>query len=56
MLSTASEAMAERFRHAGFPEKDIYIGGPNDRKKKSGGAPAWIRQANKSVLRLGLPT
>lgn len=32
-VSTASEAMAKRFRDAGFPEKDIYIGGPNDRKK-----------------------
>jgi acetylornithine deacetylase/succinyl-diaminopimelate desuccinylase-like protein len=32
-VSTASEAMATRFRAAGFPEKDIYIGGPNDRKK-----------------------
>ena len=32
-VSTASEAMAQRFRDAGFPEKDIYIGGPNDRKK-----------------------
>jgi acetylornithine deacetylase/succinyl-diaminopimelate desuccinylase-like protein len=32
-VSTASEAMARRFRDAGFPEKDIYIGGPNDRKK-----------------------
>jgi acetylornithine deacetylase/succinyl-diaminopimelate desuccinylase-like protein len=32
-VSTAAEAMAQRFRDAGFPEKDIYIGGPNDRKK-----------------------
>jgi len=32
-VTTASEAMAKRFRDAGFPEKDIYIGGPNDRKK-----------------------
>jgi acetylornithine deacetylase/succinyl-diaminopimelate desuccinylase-like protein len=32
-VTTASEAMAQRFRDAGFPEKDIYIGGPNDRKK-----------------------
>jgi acetylornithine deacetylase/succinyl-diaminopimelate desuccinylase-like protein len=32
-VTTASEAMAKRFREAGFPEKDIYIGGPNDRKK-----------------------
>src|SRR3954464_980366 len=32
-VSTASEAMAQRFREAGFPENDIYIGGPNDRKK-----------------------
>ncbi|MCU1269137.1 MAG: Acetylornithine deacetylase [Acidobacteriaceae bacterium] len=32
-VTTASEAMARRFRDAGFPENDIYIGGPNDRKK-----------------------
>ena len=32
-VTTASEAMAKRFRDAGFPENDIYIGGPNDRKK-----------------------
>lgn len=32
-VSTASEAMAQRFQDAGFPESDIYIGGPNDRKK-----------------------
>src|SRR6185312_7837671 len=32
-VTTASEAMAKRFRDAGFPEQDVYIGGPNDRKK-----------------------
>ena len=32
-ITTASEAMAQRFRDAGFPDKDLYIGGPNDRKK-----------------------
>ncbi|MGH9516927.1 MAG: M20/M25/M40 family metallo-hydrolase [Terriglobales bacterium] len=32
-VTTASEAMAQRFRDAGFPKTDIYIGGPNDRKK-----------------------
>ncbi|HZR66145.1 MAG TPA: M20/M25/M40 family metallo-hydrolase [Terriglobales bacterium] len=32
-VSAASEAMARRFRDAGFAESDIYIGGPNDRKK-----------------------
>jgi acetylornithine deacetylase/succinyl-diaminopimelate desuccinylase-like protein len=32
-VTTASEAMAKRFQNAGFAEKDIYIGGPNDRKK-----------------------
>jgi acetylornithine deacetylase/succinyl-diaminopimelate desuccinylase-like protein len=32
-VTTASEAMAQRFRDAGFPETDIYIGGSNDRKK-----------------------
>jgi acetylornithine deacetylase/succinyl-diaminopimelate desuccinylase-like protein len=32
-VTTASEAMAQRFRDAGFPEDDIQIVGPNDRKK-----------------------
>lgn len=32
-VTAAAEAMAERFRNAGFPGSDIYIGGPNDRKK-----------------------
>ncbi|PYV81853.1 MAG: peptidase M20 [Acidobacteria bacterium] len=32
-VTTASEAMAQRFRDAGFSDSDIYIGGPNDRKK-----------------------
>ena len=32
-VTTASEAMAKRFREAGFAESDIFIGGPNDRKK-----------------------
>jgi acetylornithine deacetylase/succinyl-diaminopimelate desuccinylase-like protein len=32
-VSTAAEAMAQRFRDAGFPESDIHIAGPNDRKK-----------------------
>ena len=32
-VSTASEAMAQRFRKAGFADSDMYIGGPNDRKK-----------------------
>ena len=32
-VTMASEAMAKRFRDAGFSESDIYIGGPNDRKK-----------------------
>ena len=32
-VSTASEAMAKRFRDAGFQESDIHILGPNDRKK-----------------------
>jgi len=32
-VTTASEAMAERFREAGFRDQDIYLGGPNDRKK-----------------------
>jgi acetylornithine deacetylase/succinyl-diaminopimelate desuccinylase-like protein len=32
-VTTAAEAVAQRFRAAGVSEKDIYIGGPNDRKK-----------------------
>jgi acetylornithine deacetylase/succinyl-diaminopimelate desuccinylase-like protein len=32
-VTTASEAMAQRFRDAGFPESDLHILGPNDRKK-----------------------
>jgi acetylornithine deacetylase/succinyl-diaminopimelate desuccinylase-like protein len=32
-VTTASEAMAQRFRDAGFPETDLHILGPNDRKK-----------------------
>jgi acetylornithine deacetylase/succinyl-diaminopimelate desuccinylase-like protein len=32
-VSTAAEAMAQRFRDAGFPESDIQVLGPNDRKK-----------------------
>lgn len=31
-VSAAAEAMAQRFRAAGFPESDIFVGGPNDRK------------------------
>jgi acetylornithine deacetylase/succinyl-diaminopimelate desuccinylase-like protein len=32
-VTTASEAMAQRFRDAGFPDSDTHILGPNDRKK-----------------------
>ena len=32
-VTTAAEAMYQRFRDAGFPESDMYVGGPNDRKK-----------------------
>ena len=32
-VTTASEAMAQRFRDAGFPESDLHILGPNNRKK-----------------------
>ena len=32
-VTTAAEAMAQRFRDAGFPESDMQIMGPNDRKK-----------------------
>src|SRR5205085_644910 len=32
-VTAASEAMAQRFREAGFPDSDIQVLGPNDRKK-----------------------
>ena len=32
-VTAAAEAMAQRFRDAGFPESDLHILGPNDRKK-----------------------
>jgi acetylornithine deacetylase/succinyl-diaminopimelate desuccinylase-like protein len=32
-VTAASEALAKRFRDAGFPESDIHVLGPNDRKK-----------------------
>jgi acetylornithine deacetylase/succinyl-diaminopimelate desuccinylase-like protein len=32
-VTAASEAMAKRFRDAGFPESEIHVLGPNDRKK-----------------------
>ena len=32
-VTAASQAMAQRFRDAGFSESDIVIAGPNDRKK-----------------------
>lgn len=32
-VTIAAEAMAQRFRDAGFSDNDIYIGGPDDRKK-----------------------
>jgi acetylornithine deacetylase/succinyl-diaminopimelate desuccinylase-like protein len=32
-VTTAAEAMAQRFRDAGFDESDIHVLGPNDRKK-----------------------
>jgi acetylornithine deacetylase/succinyl-diaminopimelate desuccinylase-like protein len=32
-VTAAAEAMAQRFRDAGFPENDIQVLGPNDRKK-----------------------
>jgi len=32
-VSTAADAMYQRFRDAGFPEGDMYVGGPNERKK-----------------------
>src|ERR1041384_6668111 len=32
-VTAASEAMAQHFRAAGFPESDIHVVGPNERKK-----------------------
>jgi acetylornithine deacetylase/succinyl-diaminopimelate desuccinylase-like protein len=32
-VTTAAEAMAQRFHDAGFPQSDIHVLGPNDRKK-----------------------
>src|ERR1035441_10919398 len=32
-VTAAAEAMAQRFRDAGFPASDIHVLGPNDRKK-----------------------
>ena len=32
-VTAAAEAMAQRFRDAGFAESDLHILGPNDRKK-----------------------
>ncbi len=32
-VTAASEAMMQRFLDAGFSKEDIYLGGPNDRKK-----------------------
>jgi acetylornithine deacetylase/succinyl-diaminopimelate desuccinylase-like protein len=32
-VTTAAEAMAQRLLDGGFPEKDILVAGPNDRKK-----------------------
>ncbi len=32
-VTSASEAVAKRFRDAGFPESDMHVLGPNDRKK-----------------------
>jgi acetylornithine deacetylase/succinyl-diaminopimelate desuccinylase-like protein len=32
-VTAAAEAMARRFRDAGFPEADVHVLGPNDRKK-----------------------
>jgi len=32
-VTTAAQAMAERFRAAGFPEEDVIVAGPTERKK-----------------------
>ncbi len=43
--TAAVEAMAARLRKAGFPDKDLFIGGPQPKKRKPGSHPAWHRQA-----------
>src|SRR6201984_1146418 len=32
-VTTAAEAMAQRFRAAGYAPADVFVGGPNERKK-----------------------
>lgn len=32
-VTTAAEALAKRLSDAGFPEQDVMVAGPNDRKK-----------------------
>ena len=32
-VTTAAEAMAQRLRTAGFPQNDLHVDGPNERKK-----------------------
>jgi acetylornithine deacetylase/succinyl-diaminopimelate desuccinylase-like protein len=32
-VTAAAEAMAARFRDAGFPDKDVIVAGPTERKK-----------------------
>src|SRR5690348_2816930 len=32
-VTAAAKAMAERFRAAGFPADDVFVGGPQERKK-----------------------
>ena len=34
-VTRAAEAMAKRLRDAGFPDKDIHVAGPDERKKTS---------------------
>ena len=32
-VTTAAQAMAQRFRDAGFAATDVFVGGPNERKQ-----------------------
>src|ERR1700733_12672713 len=51
-VTAAAEAMAQRFRDAGFPDSDIHVFGPNDRKKNVVGR-LHGRGKHKPVLLIG---
>ncbi len=43
-VTTAAEAMADRFRAAGFPAEDIHVDGPVTEQEKSGRPPSRTRR------------